>query len=342
MFIEIKIKRDFLLIFLFLPIFIISKLLPSNYKRTYEKNFFEIVFPLSRTCLFFFYLYEKISLKTKDVNPSDINIITFQSNINKVKYKNRLKFKIFYYLFLSHINYVIYLYLNELNLIFYFSGYSELLLIFLIDGYCFRNAIYSHHLLSIILNFILFISMVIYSINSFKQIIISLPILILNGYCYGFSILLIKYINYKYYINIYLMASVTGLTHIIYDIFLILFQFKKFTFLNLNFIIYVLYFFISLLYNYLYYNIINKSGVIYALMFYYISYLFYKIMNDKDLFTIMAMVVFIISSLIYIELLILKFCGLNKNVGLEIEDRSEKERKEIFNDLKNQSSFLEE
>jgi hypothetical protein len=49
------------------------------------------------------------------------------------------------------------------------------------------------------------------------------------------------------------------------------------------------------------------------------------------------MVVFIISSLIYIELLILKFCGLNKNVGLEIEDRGEKERKEIFNDLKNQS-----
>ena len=342
MFVQIKIKKDFLLIFLFFPIFVIAKLLPNIYKKTHEKNIFEILFPFSRTCLVFFYLYETKILKQIECNDKNSQEKNFNSNFEKVKYKKHYKYQCFYYLIISQMNYVIYLYLNETNLMYYFSGYSELLLIFLIDGYCFRNVIYSHHIFSISLNFFLFISMIIYSKNSFSNIIISLPILILNGYCYGFSILLIKYINYKYYLNIYLLASVTGLTHIIYEIFLVLFQFKKLTFLNLNFMIYVLYFFISLFYNYLFYNIINKSGVIHALIYYYLSYLLYKIYTDKDYFSIMAMGVFIISSLIYIELVVLNFCGLNRNVEIEIEDRGEREINELFNDLKHENSILEE
>jgi len=40
-------------------------MLPEEFKdiNLKNKNFFDFLFPFSRICLFFFYLYEKISLK---------------------------------------------------------------------------------------------------------------------------------------------------------------------------------------------------------------------------------------------------------------------------------------
>ena len=152
---------------------------------------------------------------------------------------------------------------------------------------------------------------------------------IIKNYCESFSILLIKYINNVYFTNIYLLGSLIGL-------FSFIFQLIQIKFNNLGFEISLIYYFIiCLLLNIMYFYIIFKLDAIHATLCYHISYTLVdfltkdtKLNNNILLFYLFSQILILY---IYLEILELKFCGLNKNIKSNITKRSEYETKEIIN-----------
>ena len=134
---------------------------------------------------------------------------------------------------------------------------------------------------------------------------------------------LIKYINFKFFTSIYLLGSSIGIIRLIFFI----------IFLNLNLhkiyennVFYeIFYFFACLFYNYIYFYVILNSGIIHAVIYYYFSDLILIIFQNNEIFYILIIFFFTISGLIYIEILVLKFLGLNKNIETEVQKRAKNE-----------------
>ena len=193
-----------------------------------------------------------------------------------------------------------------------------ILFLMIIEIIVFNNNFYSHQIISIIIVFIIFLYHIIINLKNLKLYYI---IIILQYYSKSFSFLLIKYINENYFINIYYLAFIHGIFGLI----------QLYIQNNINYLLqisdkyYIIlsYFIIMYINNFLYYKIISKLGPIHSYMTDYISYLiFEKVFIEKVKISDILMITCIISSLIYLEIIILNFCNLNKNIRTNIEERS--------------------
>ena len=216
---------------------------------------------------------------------------------------------------------------NILNLISSITVYSKIgnlgyffniIFVFIIDGIFFKNKIHSHHLLSIILNLIACFIYIYINWSKFSNIFIWI-IIFLNCYSFNFSICLTKYINTKYFINIFLLGSLPGLIRFIYLIIK-----KKYT--NDFPLFGILYFFLRLSYYFFFYLIIFKFNAQHIVILIQIMTGLLQIKQTQHYnLLIISIIISLISGLIYIEILVLNFCNLSENVKKNIEQRGLRE-----------------
>ena len=260
---------------------------------------------LSFLFLFFFYLWEK-SLSKKD-NKKE------KSSINNNYLIKRIILIISSLMFYVIYNYIFNLRKNEFFIIEHFN--TLFFLFVLIELIFFKKYIYSHHIISIIIPFIILIYY--RRMKDFK----STYFIIMQYYSNCFCYLLIKYISTKYFINIYLLGSLIGIPGLI--------QFYRSSFfkkIKENILFYVLLFILFVFHNFIYCVVIFKIGVIVAIIPNSIVSFITEIIKRKlPTYEIILIVLFFISCLIYLEILELKFWGLNKNITKNIIKRGNDE-----------------
>lgn len=155
----------------------------------------------------------------------------------------------------------------------------------------------------------------------------------LNGYCFCFSMLLIEYINRKYFINVYLLGSILGICETIQY-----FIEKRSPRIDIKLSFLFLLFFISYIINYfLHFTIILKIGTIHSYMSDFISYFLLKsVYNFETSMNFLFSLISILTSLIYLEILELNFCDLNYYLKKNIYKRGRSETNNaIISFLKN-------
>ena len=230
----------------------------------------------------------------------------------------------FVFILLSIIYYIIYLFLENINLNIE-EIYLENLSILLVDLIFFKKQIYSHHILSVILTIISF-SILFITYDLYKSLNIFF-IFILKNYCESFSILLIKYINTIYFTNIYLLGNLIGL-------FSFLFQFFYYNINKFNNAL-IIYFIICFILDILFYYIVLKLDAIHATLCYQITYFLSDFITKKSVFNIYEIILLyffeIISCFIYLEIIEFNFFGLNKNLKDNISLRSYEDTLNIIN-----------
>ena len=144
---------------------------------------------------------------------------------------------------------------------------------------------------------------------------------LLGEYCYAFFFLLLKYINTTYFINIYLLASIIGILNICIQLPSFISSDVKFQSIYLFY--YLFYILIMIIYYYCRFTIIKNLGPIHSTIIYTISYciiVLYSI-NSLPYNDIIYLFLCLFSLLIYLEIIELNFCGLNKNIKTKIEER---------------------
>ena len=152
-------------------------------------------------------------------------------------------------------------------------------------------------------------------------------LIIIKNYSENFSILLIKYVNNIYFTNIYLLGSLIGLFSSIYQLIQMkfIYDFKSYL---------IVYLIICFLVNIMFFYIILKLGAVHATICYHISnIIIYYFTNDSNLSTLeFCLFIFleIFSSLIYLEIIELNFCGFEKNLKKNIDSRAINEIIQIF------------
>ena len=215
-------RKEYLLIFLCLFVGIIQQIYIQNVQVI--KDLTLLFHNLSKFCLIICYFIEKristSNIQIKETfNIKPILLFIFMFIFEGIAY--RIEFIVTKYD------------IDELQLL------SQIISYLYIERIIFKNPIYSHHLLSIIICLLVLIFVLIkYSL--YKSLLIILYAL-LSEYCYAFYFLLLKYINITYFINIYLLASI-----MVYLIFvlnyhpLLILQMLKFN-QFIHFIIYFIY-----------------------------------------------------------------------------------------------------
>ncbi len=298
MYIVFHFRKEYLLIFLCVFVGIILEIYTQNVEVIDDST--PLFHNLSHFSLIICYFIEKRILK---------------SNI-QIKEKFNIKLMllfIFMYIFLrfsTRIDLTVDQYhIDELNILLQIVSYLY------IERIIFKNPIYSHHLLSIIIcQLVLILFLIKYLLD--KRLLIILYAL-LGEYCYAFFFLLIKYINTTYFINIYLLASIIGILNICIELPSFI-EYSDVIFQS----IYLFYLLISIIYYYCHFTIIQNLGPIHSTIVDTISYciikLFYHSLHYND---IIYLFLCLFSLLIYLEIIELNFCGLNKNIKIEIEKR---------------------
>ena len=128
----------------------------------------------------------------------------------------------------------------------------------------------------------------------------------------------------KYFFNIYLLAGINGIFGFIQYYIRYKFNFPQFNLYNICLIIIL---FILLMINvYLEFKIILELGPIHRFMTDFISIYIQEIIFDKKFDLILIGLLLIICCLIYLEIIQLNFCNLNKNTKINIEKRMDEEK----------------
>ena len=307
--------------FIGFPIFLVLNIIHVIFETECQKNaefLYYLISYISQILLIIFYFIEKYSSKNEN---KDIY------NLKQNDIKSTIVFSIISFLIFNSINdhlyYLITIDKKEDFIIF-------VLFYILLERFIINNYFYSHHMVSAYIIFILFIYIFILKIIQ-SELNLFYILLILANYSYSFSILLIKYINTKYYINIYLLGSIRGIVGTIQ--FLIQKYDKNILaildFYNIFFII--LYFILIFFTNIFSVKIILKLTPLHSLIIDYITFFISNMILNKYIINDYIIAgLCIISSLIYLEILILNFCNLNKNIKINIIKRGEIEmNKEI-------------
>ena len=144
-------------------------------------------------------------------------------------------------------------------------------------------------------------------------------LIIIKNYSENFSILLIKYVNNIYFTNIYLIGSLIGLFSSIYQIIQMgtIYDFKSYL---------IIYLIICFLINIMFFYIILKLGPIHAIICYHISNIILDFLSHNSNLSNLEFYIFIFleifSTLIYLEIIELNFCGFDKNLKKNIISRS--------------------
>ena len=198
----------------------------------------------------------------------------------------------------------------------------DILTLFLINNLCFEKNIYSHQLISIIMNIIILIFGFYFKI---KIIIHNLILYILSSYMYSFYFLLIKYLNTNYFINIYLLGSVGGIISLIVKIIFHVINNNKIIDLDLTPIFILIFsFIVAFFYHFINYKIIFELNPFYFYIFDDISFFIFILMDKVLSIQSIAIIIILISLLIYIEIIELNFCDLNYNTKKKIMERASK------------------
>jgi len=234
--------------------------------------------------------------------------------------KNQILTKIIFLIICYSIFNSIYIYLLKRNDNINDVEYYMIIILFLIliEIIYFKNYFYSHQKLSSIIIIILYFYFLISNFISSKSKTFYLLILLTN-YSESFKYQLIKYINMKYFISIYLLGSINGIFKLIQCLIQYGFYFPQFNLYNIFLII--LLFIITMINVYLEYKIIYELGPIYRFMVDFISIYISEIIFNKGFDLILIGLLLIICCLIYLEIIQLNFCNLNENIRINIEKR---------------------
>ena len=281
-----------------------------------EANVYFFCEALGKNSMLVFFIIELIlSKKERDT----LNITCFQSNetIKEDNNNNCKRIKMSILILVCLVFQSIYFFLE-------IEQYLDVLpipcfILFLTDKIIFNRNIYSHQILSIILTFIMFIIL-----------LIGIPIeesvqLILVSFFGSFFLLEIKEINIQYFISIYFLWGLIGLNNLICLLFFG--RFKKEYFFDWRFYLELC---SDIIYNYLYCRIIIKYSPKHSfftdliiMQFIYLIIIFLEVgLGLKVLIFLFYYFGSIISGLIYLEILELNFCGLNKNLEKNIQIRA--------------------
>ena len=293
-------RKEYLLIFLCIFLGIIQQIYIENVKLI--KDLKLLFNNLSKFCLIICYFIEK------RISKSNIQI--------KEKFSIKLMLLFICMFIFEGIAFRIKLTLKksdieELNLLLQIISYL------CIERIIFKNPIYSHHLLSIIIcQLVLILILIQYLLDQSLLIILYA---LLREYCYPFVFLLMKYINTTYFINIYLLASIIGILNICFESFI---NSSDVKIQSIYLFYYLFYILIMIIYYYCHCNVIKNLGPIHSAIIdtisYCISKLFYHSLHYND---IIYLFLCLFSLLIYLEIIELNFCRLNKNIKIEIEKR---------------------
>ncbi len=307
MFIKFHIKKEFIFIIYFIPISLVFIGLKQ-------------------------FLHNKIILiNTLECSQIFLYIVAIYNNyqINKISHfiinerKKAKQFKLIL-LLLSFITLsLIHLYLHPFRKLFlYYQEFLYSSMIILIDGIFFKTQIYSHQIFSFILLIYGIIILFIRSnINSF-----SFMILIIDSYCYSFYNLLIYYINKIYFIDVFALGSLIGFSNLLQILILSdlheILEFYK---------IFILLFIIDFIFFFFFYKLLTKFGPIIALYSYNIS-CFIFLLIFKDLEIILVLISYF-AGFIYLEIIEITVCGLNKNIKINISERAKIDINIMLQDL---------
>jgi len=326
MLISIKIQKNFIYIFIFMFINLILDLILKNSNIQMSDEF---IYFLCQICLIFFYIIEKyLSKNRKDIPEEDSQVLTKVIIILMIC---SLIFNSIY----------IYKYYEKYTIIQNEVEHYMIIIIFLIliEKISFKRNFYYHQKLSIMIIIIIFLYFLINNIIQSKFKLFHI-LFVFQYYSYSFKFHLIKYLNMKYFINIYLLGSIHG----IFTLIQYLIQYFEILLpeFNLNNISSIILLFIIMMINvYLEYKIITELGLIYRFMSDFISIYISQIIILKNCEILLYGLLLIISCLIYLEIIQLNFCGLNKNIKQNIENRMEKEVKNDLNNKSNDSNNIE-
>ena len=316
MLVSISIKKDFI----YYIIFIILKIFYSLIKNiTVGPNMYLFIYHICGIVLVIFYISEKLFLnKYNSMNEKKLLFID-------KKTKNKKMFKIISLIVCLIILYITHDYkLSWIRFKFDDIEYyiAITLLIIIIELLFFKNYIYSHQILSIIMIIILFfVKFGLKYLHSPPKLIYILAIV--KYYCYCFNLHLLKYMDTEYFINIYLLSFITSIFRLIqYFIENLSILLPELTYDTFPIMIY--YFFTILFDHFLFYRVVIKLGPIHAFMCNILSYVVVNIYKFN--YNIFIMILLIISSLIYLEVLELNFCGLNYNIRKNIGKRGDEEK----------------
>ncbi len=300
-------KKHLIYIILFMIINITSECVLTKLDK--NKNFHDLIYCICESCLILFYIIEKYLSKNENDEYNENNKILIE-----------VISLIICYLIFNFISIYLSYNRNKINEV---EDYMILIIfLILIEKICFENYFYSHQILSIIIIFILFLYFLISNIIQSKLKIFYI-LIFLEKYSESYKYHLIKYINMKYFINIYLLGSINGIfgliQHIIQYYIKYKFNFPQFNLYNICLIILL---FILLMINvYLEYKIISELGPIHRFMTDFISIYIQEIIINKKFDLILIGLLLIICCLIYLEIIQLNFCNLNKNLKINIANR---------------------
>ena len=224
----------------------------------------------------------------------------------------------------------------------FFEYYSNILIVFLFEMILFQKEIFSHHYISLVIYLFIIIFFQFTFYTNFIHFILLLLKFFVNGYCFYFSLFLIKYLNTNYFFSVYLLGSFIGIERLLFQIFIIKIDFSKiYNFTNNNiFSINIIYIILRFFYYYLYYTIISKLEPIYLYINDTIVLLLLQFILDENnkykiqnINLIIITIITIISCFIFIEVIELNFCGLNKNTKQNITKRSQDNYLSMIKDI---------
>ena len=214
-----------------------------------------------------------------------------------------------------------------------YAYFFDIIFVFIIDILIFKKEMHNHHFLSTILNIISCIIYIYYFSKEILKLFVVIYI-ILNCYTFYFSLILIKYLNTKYFVNIYFLGSLFGLVRLFVRI--IEREVLKINTSNIVFAewYYVIsYCIVKFLWNYLYFIIVYKLDSPHIVIFQFIVISHKSIELRNNIIIILTSLISILSGLIYTEILELNFCKLSANTKIRIDKRAKFETDTIFKEF---------
>ena len=336
-------KKEFLYILAFIFINSIFQLFDLNYKMIEKEiNLCKLIYSFSQIYLFIPFLIEYKTSQKKEIKTQKEELL-IQPNPSLIKEieRNNLNCRFFVFIFFIVLLDFIYIFYYSKDLEYnIYDINSDILIILLSESFLFQKKLEIHHILSILINVISLSLIFIFELE--KNILKFYKHLLLN-YSINLSLLLIKYLNTIYFVNIFLLGSIRGLIVFIYLFIIQIIYYKCKMDLKIIFIYYLN----SFLNYFFYFKIISKLNVTYAIVSDNISkeiILFIEVIfkSKKKNIIIKYLNFFpIIGSLIYLEILEIGFCNLNKNTKRNNLMRAKIEIQEITGD-RNLSSFINE
>ena len=326
MWISFSIQKDFIYVPILIIINTIYDISSNELKLKEEFNLLLIFF--SKMILIIFYFIERYLSRKENRNIEKKSVVKLLNEEENTIINPHILITLLISLFFSNVSYYHLKIFNaktdEIN-----DCIIIIVYLFVLDSLFFEKEIYSHQILSILM---IIIGSIFYCIQAkFDYKFLYTIFHLLKCYCIAFNRLLLRYISIKYFINIFFIAYLLGLNGILYLLIRMLIEPNFIDIPDFNKNIHFLFlFFISLIINYfIYYKIIYKLGPILAfisdLIALVISHIILQIQTNHQVISfnhLMLVIIYIISMLIYFEIIQLNFCNLNKNTKKKVYERA--------------------